>query len=109
MSTRETDGIPTPALTIIAKGKGTKSGWKDGSVSFGFVQKICNNENSTETLLGCIKRYTYNISEIFKHAKIGTGSRTQVVKEITWNEHFSSAYAGWILYTSSPIIDNYST
>ena len=75
MSTRETNGIPAPAVTIVAKGKGTKSGWKDDSVSFGFVQKLCNNENSTETLLGCIERNTYNLSEIFKQAKIGIGSR----------------------------------
>ena len=100
MSTRETDGIPAPAVTIIAKGKGTKSGWKDDSVSFGFVQKICNNENSTETLYGCIERNTYNLSEIFQHAKIGIGIRAQDIKDVTWKEDFSSAFAGWIEYTS---------
>ena len=94
MSTRETDGIPTPAVTIIAKGKGTKSGWKDDRVSFGFVQKICNNENSTETLLGCIEKNTFNLSEIFQHARIGIGRRAQYVKDISWTEDFSSAYAG---------------
>ena len=108
MSTRETDGIPAPAVTVVAKGKGTKSGWKDDSVSFGFVQKICNNENSTETLLGCIERNTYNLSDIFQHAKIGIGYRAQVVKDVTWNEDFSSAYAGWIWYTSSSVIDSAS-
>ena len=40
MSTRETDGIPAPAVTIVAKGKGTKSGWKDDSVSFGFEEDM---------------------------------------------------------------------
>ena len=58
-----------------------------------------NNENSTETLLGCIERNTYNLSEIFQHAKIGIGSRAQDVKDVTWKENFSSAYAGWIKYT----------
>ena len=106
MSTRETDGIPAPAVTIVAKGKGTKSGWKDDSVSFGFVQKICNNENSTETLLGCIERNTYNLSEIFQDAKIGIGLRAQDVKNVTWEEDFSPAIAGYTSYTSSPVIDN---
>ena len=96
MSTRETDGIPAPAVTIVAKGKGTNSGWKDDSVSFGFAQKICNNENSTETLFGCIERNTFNLSEIFQHAKVGIGSLAQYVNDVTWKEEFSSAYAGLI-------------
>ena len=64
-----------------------------------------NNENSTETLLGCIERNTYNLSEIFQDAKIGIGLRAQDVKNVTWEEDFSPAFAGYTSYTSSPVID----
>ena len=92
-STRASGGTPAPAITIVVSGKAIKSGWKvEGPIS-GFVQQICNEANTTKTIIDCIERQTYNISEVVTSVKLGIGYHSKAVKD-PWNEDFSYTYAG---------------
>jgi len=92
-STRASGGTQAPAVTIAVSRNAIRSGWKKKGPISGFVQQICKEANTTETIIGCIERQTYNISEVVKSAKLGLGYHSKKVKD-PWIEDFSYRYAG---------------
>ena len=93
-STKKSGGTPAPAVTIVvSSGNVTKSGWKGNRYVSGFVRNICDETNTTETIIGCIERQTYDFSEVVKSVKFGLGYYSKKVKD-PWIEDFSYAYAG---------------
>ena len=61
---RETKGTQAPALTFVASGKDTKTGWKKKVKGWaGFVQTLCKGANTTEIIVSCIEQETYNLSD----------------------------------------------
>ena len=93
-STKESGGTPAPAVTIVVSGGNvTKSGWKESAYISGFVRNICNESNTTETIIDCIERQTYDISEVVKSVKFGLGYYSKKVID-PWIEEFSYVYAG---------------
>ena len=92
-STKESGGTPAPAVTIVASGNDTKSGWKEKGPISKFVEQNCNEANSTKTIIDCIERQTYDIFEVVKSVKFGLGYYSKKVKD-PWIEDFSYANAG---------------
>ena len=91
-STKETGPTPAPSVTIAVRNKQTGIGWKKTQIR-GFVKKLCAYANTTETIIDCIERQTYNMSEIDAKVKFGIGYFAKVVTE-PWKEDFSYRYAG---------------
>ena len=88
-STKESGGTPAPAITIVVSSNDTnKNGWKESGYISGFVRNICNEANTTDTIIGCIERHTYDISEVVKSVTFSLGYYSKKVK-YPWNEHFS--------------------
>ena len=91
-STKATGGTPAPAVTIAVRNKETGIGWKKSQIR-GFVNNLCADANTTETIIDCIASQTYNLSEIVAKVESGIGNYAQVVKD-PWKEDFSYRYAG---------------
>ena len=91
---RETKGTQAPALTFVASGKDTKTGWKKKVKGWaGFVQTLCKGANTTEIIVSCIEQETYNLSDITERGAIIKGYSDKV-KDPNWTEDFSHTYAG---------------
>ena len=99
-SKRETKGIQAPSLTFVVSGKYTKTGWKNGGWA-GFVQTLCKDANTTETIVSCIEQETYNLSDITEIGAIIKGYSYEEVKDPNWTEDFTHTYAGRT-YTLDP-------
>ena len=72
-SVENTDGIPAPAITITVIGAKNGNGWKTQGAIRKFVTKHCKKAKSTNAIIQCIKRQTYNLSEISSGIKMGLG------------------------------------
>ena len=73
-SMTKTEGIPIPAITIAINGVANGNGWKKRGAFRYFVTKHCKHAKTTEALVGCIERETYNFSEISSGMKLGLGA-----------------------------------
>ena len=73
---RDTKGTEAPAVTIVVNRKDTNTGWKRKAWA-GFVQTLCNDANTTKTIVSCIEQQTYNLSEITTKVTLGKSSFTK--------------------------------
>ena len=100
-SMEKADGIPIPAITIVVDGAADEYGWK---TKIGLGQKIaekhCQQANTTETLVGCIEKQTYNLSEISSGVKMRRSRVGDIfddpVKDQNWIEDYTHTYFGRI-------------
>ena len=97
---RETKGIQAPSLTFVVSNSKTKTGWKNGGWA-GFVQTLCKDANTTETIVSCIEQETYNLSDITESGAIIKSYSYEEVKDPNWTEDFTHTYAGRT-YTLDP-------
>ena len=73
---RDTKGTEAPAVTIVVNRKDANTGWKRKAWA-GFVQTLCNDANTTKTIVSCIEQQTYNLSEITTKVTLGKSSFTK--------------------------------
>ena len=114
-SVEKAESIPIPAITIAAKGGTSRNGWKKQGEVQKIVRKFCKEAMTVETLVKCIERETYNLSEISSGIKMGLGLSTgkifankSEVKDQNWIEDYTHTYFGRI-YTLDHSIQLKST
>ena len=104
-STVKTESIPLPAITIAVNGVANGNGWKKRGAFRYFVTKHCKHAKTTETLVGCIERETYNFSEISSGVILGLGApkghsfaqkSDDIAKDQNWIEDYTHTYFGRI-------------
>ena len=100
-SMEKSDGIPIPAITIVVDGAADEFGWKT-KIGIGkkLAEKQCQQANTTEILVGCIEKQTYNLSEISSGIKMRRSREEDIfddpVKDQNWIEDYTHTYFGRI-------------
>ena len=100
-SMEKADGIPIPAITIVVDGAADEFGWKT-KIGIGkkLAEKQCQQANTTEILVGCIEKQTYNLSEISSGIKMRRSREEDIyddpVKDQNWIEDYTHTYFGRI-------------
>ena len=95
-SRRETGGTQAPALTILVRGSDTQNGWKkDISTSKFFVDSLCSDIGTNQSIIGCIKGNTYDLSEISQSVNLGFPILGVVnIGNNPWIEDFTYSFMG---------------
>ena len=100
-SMEKSDGIPIPAITIVVDGAADEFGWKT-KIGIGkkLTEKQFQQANTTEILVGCIEKQTYNLSEISSGIKMRRSREADIfddpVKDQNWIEDYTHTYFGRI-------------
>ena len=96
-SRRERGGTPAPALTIVVRRRDTGTGWKKETVETkSFVDFICGDTDTNQSITGCIEENTFDLSEISQGVNLGLpvpGVSSNVVKD-PWIEDFTYSFMG---------------
>ena len=102
-SVEKAESIPIPAITIAVKSAANGNGWRKHGGVQKVVRKFCKKAKTIDTLVACIERNTYNLSEISSGMKMGVGAITgkifankSEVKDQNWIEDYTHTYFGRI-------------
>ena len=104
-SVRESNATPIPAVTIAVKGKESGNGWRKQGIEHHFSSVHCKNAKSMDDLIRCIKRLTYDLSDITSSVSLGlgVGGFEKKIKEPKWTEDYLHNYMGRIYTLELPI------
>ena len=75
----------TPAITVVEWRSHVEKGWKTDFLNNNLNQSCAIFQNFT-SLIECIDRNTFDLSEILDQLKNGDGSKQDITNNVSWSE-----------------------